>query len=87
LDLTENKNLKLALNGFHRNKFSRVKVTGAGVIDQNVEVTSFSERGTECRVDRKSISQVETDGMQSGQFWNAFQIARCTPDLVTLRHQ
>src|SRR6266496_1407166 len=75
LDLAENQNLKLARNRFRREKLSSVKMTGPSVVDHNVEVTSFFERGIECLLDGKSISKVETHWMASRHFGDAFQVA------------
>jgi hypothetical protein len=58
-------------------------VAGSGVVDQNVKITSFSQREIECLFHGMPISQVETNGVPSRQFWDAFQIARRAPDLVT----
>jgi hypothetical protein len=87
LDLGENQNLKLARNCFHGKELSGPEVTGPSVVDQHIEVTGFGERGVECRFDGKPIGQIEMDPMQSRHFWDAFQIARCAPNLMTLRNQ
>ena len=62
-------------------------LTGPGVVDHNVEVTSFCKRGIECLLDGKSISKIETHRMASRHFGDPFQIARCAPDLVIMRHK
>ena len=87
LDLPENENLKLVRNRFHRNELCRVKVTGPCIVNHNIEVTSIGERGVECRLDGKRIGEIKTDRMPPRHFWDAFQIARCAPDFVTLRHK
>ena len=45
LDLAEHENLKLARDRLQRQKFGWSEMTGSSVINQNVEVTSFRERG------------------------------------------
>ena len=50
-------------------------MTGPGVVDHNVEVTSFRKRGIECLLDGKSISKIETHRMASRHFGDAFQVA------------
>jgi hypothetical protein len=87
LDLTKNQNLKLVRNRLHRKELGRSKVAGPGVVDQNVKVTSFSEREIECLLNAEQISQVETHRMASRHFRYPFQIAGSAPNLVTLRDQ
>ena len=53
LDLTKNKNLKLAGDGLHGKDLGRVEVAGPRVVDQNVNVTSVCECGIECLIDGK----------------------------------
>src|SRR5262245_5777282 len=62
-------------------------MAGAGVVYQNVEVTSFGERGVERLFDREPIGEVETNRVQLRNYWYAFQIARCAPNLVTLGYE
>ena len=50
-------------------------MTGPGVVNQNVEVTSVGERGIECVFDRKRIGEIETNRMASRHFGDALQIA------------
>src|SRR5207249_9508406 len=87
LDLAEHENLELARNRFRGKKLSGPEVTCPGVVNQNIEITSFGERGIKCFLDGKPISQVETHRMPARRFWDAFHVARCSPNLVTLRHE
>jgi hypothetical protein len=50
-------------------------VTGPGVVDQNIEMTSFRKRAIECLLDGKRIDQIKADRMPSRHFWDAFQVA------------
>jgi hypothetical protein len=59
-------------------------VTGPSVVNQNVEVAGFGKSGIECLLDAKRIAQIEADRMPSRHFWDAFQIARCAPNIMTL---
>src|SRR5215469_9045580 len=83
LDLPEDKNLKLVRDRFEWQNFCRAEMTGSSVVYQNVEVTSFGERGVECVFDGMPIGKVETNRMQSRHFWDALHIAGCTPHFVT----
>jgi len=87
LDLTENENLKLTRDRFHGKELSRAKVTGTGVIDRNVEVTGFRQCEIERFLDGRLISQVQSNRMQSRHSWDAFQIAGCGPDFMTLSEE
>ena len=60
---------------------------GASVVDQNVEVAGFDERSVECLFDGKPVGQIESNRVASRHFWDASQIARRAPGLVTLRHK
>ena len=55
-----------------------------GVVDQNIEITSFRERGVECLLNRTRIAQVEVHRIQSRHLRNAFQVARRAPHFVTV---
>jgi len=55
-----------------------------GVIDQNVEMTSFHECDLECLLNRTRIAQVEAHRVQLRHPGNSFQIARGAPHFVTL---
>src|SRR5207247_72595 len=79
--------LKLSRTRCQRNKLSGIKVTGPCIVEHNIEVTSFGQCGVECRLDEKGIGEIKTDRMPPRDFWDAFQIAGCAPDLVTLRHE
>jgi hypothetical protein len=62
-------------------------VTGARIVDQNIKVTGFGERYLECLLDGTRVGQIETNWVASRHLWDAFQIARCAPNLVTLRYE
>ena len=55
-----------------------------GVVDQNIEMTSFRERGVECLLNRTRIAQVEVDRIQSRHLRNALRgVARRAPHFIT----
>ena len=87
LNLAEHENLKLARDRFEGQNLGRAEMAGSSIVYQNIEVTSFCERGVERLFDRKSIGEVETNRMQSRHFWDALQIARGPPDLVPMLDQ
>jgi hypothetical protein len=68
LDLTEDENLELAGDRFHGQEFSGSKVTGPGVVNQNVEITSFGERGIECFLHGEPIGKSRRTGWHRGIF-------------------
>jgi hypothetical protein len=59
-------------------------MTGSCIVNQNVEGTSFGERGAERAFDREAVGQVELNRMQSRLFRDSLRIAGCAPDFVTL---
>ncbi len=71
----ENENLKLAGDFFFGKILGRSKMAASGVVDQNVEMTSFRKLGVECLVNRTRITQVEAHGMELRHLGKSFQIA------------
>ena len=72
LDLAEHENLKLARDRFDVQMLGRSKMTGSGIVNQRVEITGFGERGVKCVFDRGAVGEIETNRVQSRQFWDVF---------------
>ena len=47
LDVREDHRLKLGVHGLRRKKLRRSEMAAAGIVDHDVEVSGFTERGVE----------------------------------------
>ncbi len=81
-DVGEDHGLKLVADRFLGKKLRRPEMAAAGIVDHDVEMAGFLERGVETFAERCRVAQVETNGMQARPLRKPRDVARCSPDFI-----